>query len=329
MMNLKKYTTAAALVVLVTAGLSTVSAADVVNLSGGTSIILPPGVKAVSLDANMYLRTDVVEADSPETVAKRSVKRGARQLELANQHAAEVLNKMNIGGGKIKKKPFTGKIVDELKFYQLQGTNPQGHQTAALYSVALTKDFIDYAIQQESNKKMEAVGFVEPLELTSGYSYELAQLGLAVLPNKTATLAELGEINTAINSAIQESLVAVVDESLKSAGKIGSTKPGPLSEEDMTMFGTAIKKLIPLGLVDLTALSAGPRMTDHGLVLIVNMRGRLQYDGVRAPGALNVILEPTKTGVTVNYVIMNDTGYSYWNQQIEQMWLYKPLKGGK
>jgi len=116
-----------------TVGMGAVACADTVDLGYGMYGSTSPAVKAVEV---MYVPTD----------AKLRNNEQSQMLFAANKEAANTINANLKWHYSVPVNPIKGEMLDGFSYYQLQGTNEQGHHTGYLFVIDYAKSGLDQTI---------------------------------------------------------------------------------------------------------------------------------------------------------------------------------------
>ena len=223
--------------------------------------------------------------------------------------------------------PIKGEVLDGFSYYQLQGSDKQGHHVASLLVIDYAKSGLDQTIGIDktiSEKGSEADKAKLKNSISkhvSVYSKENAQQQLASLPGDTVEGAKLAKAVKAINDNIPSHINDTFDK-LLAADKKTSAKD---KEAISTFAGFMAKQLS----VDATHVAYKPIQTRYGTAVTGDVRGALGFDGFRNSFALIGYAIPTDKGLSVQFLYSDDSSYDYWTNELNHMYQTQSLKGGK
>ena len=247
-------------------------------------------------------------------------------MECAKQ-LIELVKGMNCHINLIPVNPIKGEVLDGFSYYQLQGTDKQGHHVASLLVIDYAKSGLDQTIGIDktiSEKGSEADKAKLKNSISkhvSVYSKENAQQQLASLPGDTVEGAKLAKAVKAINDNIPSHINNTFDK-LLAADKKTSAKD---KEAISTFAGFMAKQLS----VDATHVAYKPVQTRYGTAVTGDVRGAVGFDGFRNSFALIGYAIPTDKGLSVQFLYSDDSSYDYWNNELNHMYQTQSLKGGK
>ena len=119
-----------------TVGMGAVACADTVDLGYGMYGSTSPMVKAVEV---MHVPTDVKLRNNEQN----------QMLFAANKEAVNAFNANLKWYSSVPVNPIKGEVLDGFSYYQLQGTNEQGHHVASLLVIDYAKSGLDQAISMD------------------------------------------------------------------------------------------------------------------------------------------------------------------------------------
>ena len=116
-----------------TVGMGAVACADTVDLGYGMYGTTSPTVKAVEV---VHISTD----------ARLRNQEQDKFLKVANKSAVDTINNVVKVQTGVAVEPVKGDFLDGYSFYQLQGTDKQGHHTGSLIVINYSKNAINQVI---------------------------------------------------------------------------------------------------------------------------------------------------------------------------------------
>jgi hypothetical protein len=297
-----------------TVGMGAVACADTVDLGYGMYGRTSPAVKAVEV---MYVPTDAKLRNNEQN----------QMLFAANKEAVNAINANLKWHSSVPVNPIKGEVLDGFSYYQLQGTDKQGHHVASLLVIDYAKSGLDQTIGIDktiSEKGSEADKAKLKNSISkhvSVYSKENAQQQLASLPGDTVEGAKLAKAVKAINDNIPSHINNTFDK-LLAADKKTSAKD---KEAISTFAGFMAKQLS----VDATHVAYKPVQTRYGTAVTGDVRGAVGFDGFRNSFALIGYAIPADKGLSLQFLYSDDTSYDYWTNELNHMYQTQSLKGGK
>ena len=297
-----------------TVGMGAVACADTVDLGYGMYGSTSPAVKAVEV---MYVPTDAKLRNNEQN----------QMLFAANKEAVNAINANLKWHSSVPVNPIKGEVLDGFSYYQLQGTDKQGHHVASLLVIDYAKSGLDQTIGIDktiSEKGSEADKAKLKNSISkhvSVYSKENAQQQLASLPGDTVEGAKLAKAVKAINDNIPSHINNTFDK-LLAADKKTSAKD---KEAISTFAGFMAKQLS----VDATHVAYKPVQTRYGTAVTGDVRGAVGFDGFRNSFALIGYAIPADKGLSLQFLYSDDTSYDYWTNELNHMYQTQSLKGGK
>ena len=314
MRTLNKKVMTLACATCLTVGMGAVACADTVDLGYGMYGSTSPAVKAVDV---MHVPTD----------AKLRNNEQSQMLFAANKEVVNTFNANLKWYSSVPVNPIKGEVLDGFSYYQLQGTNEQGHHTGYLFVIDYAKSGLDQTISMDK-MVLEKGSEADKAKLknsiskhVSVYSKENAQQQLASLPGDTVEGAKLAKAVKAINDNIPSHINNTFDK-LLAADKKTSAKD---KEAISTFAGFMAKQLS----VDATHVAYKPVQTRYGTAVTGDVRGALGFDGFRNSFALIGYAIPTDKGLSVQFLYSDDSSYDYWTNELNHMYQTQSLKGGK
>lgn len=297
-----------------TVGMGAVACADTVHLGYGMYGSTSPAVKAVEV---MYVPTD----------AKLRNNEQSQMLFAANKEVVNTFNANLKWYSSVPVNPIKGEVLDGFSYYQLQGTNEQGHHTGYLFVIDYAKSGLDQTISMDK-MVLEKGSEADKAKLknsiskhVSVYSKENAQQQLASLPGDTVEGAKLAKAVKAINDSIPSHINNTFDKLLAADKKTSARDKEAIS----TFTGFMAKQLS----VDATHVAYKPVQTRYGTAVTGDVRGALGFDGFRNSFALIGYAIPTDKGLSVQFLYSDDSSYDYWTNELNHMYQTQSLKGGK
>ena len=297
-----------------TVGMGAVASADTVDLGYGMYGSTSPAVKAVDV---MHVPTD----------AKLRNNEQSQMLFAANKEVVNTFNANLKWYSSVPVNPIKGEVLDGFSYYQLQGTNEQGHHTGYLFVIDYAKSGLDQTISMdkmvlEKGSEADKARFKNSLSKhVDAYSKETAQQQLASLPGDTVEGAKLAKAVKAINDSIPSHINDTFDKLLAADKKTSARDKEAIS----TFTGFMAKQLS----VDATHVAYKPVQTRYGTAVTGDVRGALGFDGFRNSFALIGYAIPTDKGLSVQFLYSDDSSYDYWTNELNHMYQTQSLKGGK
>lgn len=297
-----------------TVGMGAVACADTVDLGYGMYGSTSPMVKAVEV---MHVPTDAKLRNNEQN----------QMLLAANKEVVNAINANLKWHSSVPVNPIKGEVLDGFSYYQLQGTDKQGHHVASLLVIDYAKSGLDQTIGIDkiiSEKGSEADKAKLKNSISkhvSLYSKENAQQQLASLPGDTVEGAKLAKAVKAINDNIPSHINDTFDK-LLAADKKTSAKD---KEAISTFAGFMAKQLS----VDATHVAYKPIQTRYGTAVTGDVRGAVGFDGFRNSFALIGYAIPADKGLSLQFLYSDDTSYDYWTNELTHMYQTQSLKGGK
>lgn len=314
MRTLNKKVMTLACATCLTVGMGAVACADTVDLGYGMYGSTSPAVKAVDV---MHVPTD----------AKLRNNEQSQMLFAANKEVVNTFNANLKWYSSVPVNPIKGEVLDGFSYYQLQGTNEQGHHTGYLFVIDYAKSGLDQTISMDK-MVLEKGSEADKAKLknsiskhVSVYSKENAQQQLASLPGDTVEGAKLAKAVKAINDSISSHINNTFDKLLAADKKTSARDKEAIS----TFTGFMAKQLS----VDATHVAYKPVQTRYGTAVTGDVRGALGFDGFRNSFALIGYAIPTDKGLSVQFLYSDDSSYDYWTNELNHMYQTQSLKGGK
>ena len=297
-----------------TVGMGAVACADTVDLGYGLYGSTSPTVKAVEV---MRVPTD----------AKLRNNEQSQIISVANKAAVDAVNTSLKLQAPVQVDPMKGDVLDGFSYYQLQGTDKQGHHVGQLVVVDYSKNAIDQVINMNKTI-LEKVPDAEKAKIKSSiskyvdsYSKEKAQQQLQGLKGKTIEGAKLAKDLKMLNDKLPAHIMGVVDKMLATEKNLS-----PKSKEELRSYVDFMAKQVSL---DATHVAYKPVQTRYGTAVTGDLRGGLSYDGFRNSYALIGYAVPTDKGVSLQILSSDDSSYDYWANELNHMYQTQSLKGGK
>ena len=309
----KKMTTLACATCL-TIGVGAVAYADTVDLGYGLYGSTSPTVKAVEV---MRVPTD----------AKLRNNEQSQIISVANKAAVDAVNTSLKLQAPVQVDPMKGDVLDGFSYYQLQGTDKQGHHVGQLVVVDYSKNAIDQVLGMSKTvvKKGADVKSGPKNPSTSKpvalYSKELAQEKLQSLKGNTIEGAKLAKDLKMINDKLPSQIMGAFDKMLATEKNLS-----PKSKEELRSYVDFMAKQVSL---DATHVAYKPIQTRYGTAVTGDLRGGLKYDGFRNSYALIGYAVPTDKGVSLQLLMSDDSSHDYWANELNHMYQTQSLKGGK
>lgn len=297
-----------------TVGMGAVACADTVDLGYGMYGSTSHMVKAVEV---MHVPTDAKLRNNEQN----------QMLFAANKEAVNAINANLKWHSSVPVNPIKGEVLDGFSYYQLQGTDKQGHHVASLLVIDYAKSGLDQTIGIDktiSEKGSEADKAKLKNSISkhvSLYTKENAQQQLASLPGDTVEGAKLAKAVKAINDSIPSHINDTFDK-LLAADKKTSAK----DKEAISTFASFMAKQLS---VDATHVAYKPVQTRYGTAVTGDVRGAVGFDGFRNSFALIGYAIPADKGLSLQFLYADDTSYDYWTNELTHMYQTQSLKGGK
>ena len=314
MRALNKKMTTLAFATCLTVGMGAVACADTVDLGYGLYGSTSPTVKAVEV---MRVPTD----------AKLRNNEQSQIISVANKAAVDAVNTSLKLQAPVQVDPMKGDVLDGFSYYQLQGTDKQGHHVGQLVVVDYSKNAIDQVLGMsktvvekgadvKSGPKNPSTS--KPVAL---YSKELAQEKLQSLKGNTIEGAKLAKDLKMINDKLPSQIMGAFDKMLATEKNLS-----PKSKEELRSYVDFMAKQVSL---DATHVAYKPVQTRYGTAVTGDLRGGLKYDGFRNSYALIGYAVPTDKGVSLQLLMSDDSSHDYWANELNHMYQTQSLKGGK
>ena len=311
-LNTKMMTLACA--TCLTVGMGAVACADAVDLGYGMYGSTSPTVKAVEV---VHISTD----------ARLRNQEQDKFLKVANKSAVDTINNVVKAQTGVAVEPVKGDFLDGYSFYQLQGTDKQGHHTGSLIVINYSKNAIDQVIGMnktilEKGSDAEKAALKHSISKhVESYSKETAQQQLQGLKSNTVEGAKLSKDLKMINDKIPAQIMGAVDKMLATDKKT--------STKDKQEFISYVEFMTKQLRVDATHVAYKPVQTRYGTAVTGDLRGGLSYDGFRNTYSLIGYAVPTDKGVSLQLLMSDDSSYDYWANELNHMYQTQSLKGGK
>ena len=297
-----------------TVGMGAVASADTVDLGYGLYGSTSPTVKAVEV---MRVPTD----------AKLRNNEQSQIISVANKAAVDAVNTSLKLQAPVQVDPMKGDVLDGFSYYQLQGTDKQGHHVGQLVVVDYSKNAIDQVIGMNKTI-LEKVPDAEKAAIKSSiskyvdsYSKEKAQQQLQGLKSNTIEGAKLAKDLKTINDKLPSQIMGAFDKMLAAEKNLS-----PKSKEELRSYVDFMAKQVSL---DATHVAYKPVQTRYGTAVTGDLRGSLKYDGFRNTYSLIGYAVPTDKGVALQLLMSDDSSHDYWANELNQMYQTQSLKGGK
>ena len=297
-----------------TVGMGAVACADTVDLGYGLYGNTSPTVKAVEV---IHVPTD----------AKLRNNEQSQMISAANKAAMDAVNVNFKLHAPVPVAPMKGDILDGFSYYQLQGTDKQGHHVGELLVINYSKNAIDQAIGMAKTVVAKGTDVKTAAENSSDsksvefYSKELAQEKLQNLKGNTIEGAKLAKDLKMINDKLPTQIMGAFDKMLAT-----DKKSSPKSIEEFRSYVDFMAKQVSL---DATHVAYKPVQTRYGTAVTGDLRGSLKYDGFRNTYSLIGYAVPTDKGVSLQLLMSDDSSYDYWANELNHMYQTQSLKGGK
>lgn len=311
-LNKKMMTLACA--ICLTVGMGAVACADTVDLGYGMYGSTSPTVKAVEV---MHISTD----------ARLRNQEQDKFLKVVNKSAVDTINNVVKAQTGVAVEPVKGDFIDGYSFYQLQGTDKQGHHTGSLIVINYSKNAIDQVIGMnktilEKGSDAEKAALKHSISKhVESYSKEMAQQQLQGLKSNTVEGAKLSKDLKTINDKIPAQIMGAVDKMLATDKKT--------STKDKQEFISYVEFMTKQLRVDATHVAYKPVQTRYGTAVTGDLRGGLRYDGFRNTYSLIGYAVPTDKGVSLQLLMSDDSSHDYWTNELNHMYQTQSLKGGK
>ena len=297
-----------------TVGIGAVACADTVDLGYGLYGSTSPKVKAVEV---MRVPTD----------AKLRNNEQSQIISAANKAAMDAVNVNFKLHAPVPVTPMKGDVLDGFSYYQLQGTDKQGHHVGQLVVVDYSKNAIDQVIGMNKTI-LEKVPDAKKATIKSSiskyvdsYSKEKAQQQLQGLKSNTIEGAKLAKDLKMINDKLPSQIMGAFDKMLATEKNLS-----PKSKEEVRSYVDFMAKQVSL---DATHVAYKPVQTRYGTAVTGDLRGSLKYDGFRNTYSLIGYAVPTDKGVSLQLLMSDDSSYDYWTNELNHMYQTQSLKGGK
>ena len=297
-----------------TVGMGAVAYADTVDLGYGLYGNTSPTVKAVEV---IHVPTD----------AKLRNNEQSQMISAANKAAMDAVNVNFKLHAPVPVAPMKGDILDGFSYYQLQGTDKQGHHVGELLVINYSKNAIDQVIGMAKTVVAKGTDVKTAAENSSDsksvefYSKELAQEKLQNLKGNTIEGAKLAKDLKMINDKLPTQIMGAFDKMLATEKNLS-----PKSKEELRSYVDFMAKQVSL---DATHVGYKPVQTRYGTAVTGDLRGGLSYDGFRNSYALIGYAVPTDKGVSLQILSSDDSSYDYWANELNHMYQTQSLKGGK
>ena len=297
-----------------TVGIGAVAYADTVDLGYGLYGNTSPTVKAVEV---IHVPTD----------AKLRNNEQSQIISAANKAAMDAVNVNFKLHAPVPVAPMKGDILDGFSYYQLQGTDKQGHHVGELLVINYSKNAIDQVIGMAKTVVAKGTDVKTAAENSSDsksvefYSKELAQEKLQNLKGNTIEGAKLAKDLKMINDKLPTQIMGAFDKMLAT-----DKKSSPKSIEEFRSYVDFMAKQVSL---DATHVAYKPVQTRYGTAVTGDLRGSLKYDGFRNTYSLIGYAVPTDKGVSLQILMSDDSSYDYWANELNHMYQTQSLKGGK
>ena len=297
-----------------TVGMGAVACADTVDLGYGLYGSTSPTVKAVEV---IHVPTD----------AKLRNNEQSQIISAANKAAMDAVNVNFKFHAPVPVTPMKGDILDGFSYYQLQGTDKQGHHVGELLVINYSKNAIDQVIGMAKTVVAKGTDVKTAAENSSDsksvefYSKELAQEKLQNLKGNTIEGAKLAKDLKMINDKLPTQIMGAFDKMLAT-----DKKSSPKSIEEFRSYVDFMAKQVSL---DATHVAYKPVQTRYGTAVTGDLRGSLIYDGFRNTDSLIGYAVPTDKGVSLQILMSDDSSHDYWANELNHMYQTQSLKGGK
>ena len=297
-----------------TVGMGAVACADTVDLGYGMYGTTSPTVKAVEV---MHISTDTRLRNQEQD----------KFLKVANKSAVDTINNVVKAQTGVAVEPVKGDFLDGYSFYQLQGTDKQGHHIGGLIVINYSKNAIDQVIGMnktilEKGADAEKAALKHSIsKYVESYSKETAQQQLQGLKSNTIEGAKLAKDLKTINDKLPSRIMGAFDKMLATEKNLS-----PKSKEEVRSYVDFMAKQVSL---DATHVAYKPVQTRYGTAVTGDLRGSLKYDGFRNTYSLIGYAVPTDKGGSLQLLMSDDSSYDYWTNELNHMYQTQSLKGGK
>ena len=297
-----------------TVGMGAVACADTVDLGYGMYGSTSPTVKAVEV---VHISTD----------ARLRNQEQDKFLKVANKSAVDTINNVVKAQTGVAVEPVKGDFLDGYSFYQLQGTDKQGHHTGSLIVINYSKNAIDQVIGMnktilEKGSDAEKAALKHSISKhVESYSKETAQQQLQGLKSSTVEGAKLAKDLKTLNDKLPTQIMGAVDKMLATDKKTFT--------KDKQEFISYVEFMTKQLRVDATHVAYKPVQTRYGTAVTGDLRGGLSYDGFRNTYSLIGYAVPTDKGVSLQLLMSDDSSHDYWTNELNHMYQTQSLKGGK
>ncbi len=297
-----------------TVGMGAVAYADTVDLGYGLYGSTSSTVKAVEV---IHVPTD----------AKLRNNEQSQMISAANKAAMDAVNVNFKLHAPVPVAPMKGDILDGFSYYQLQGTDKQGHHVGELLVINYSTNAIDQVIGMANTVVAKGTDVKTVAENSSDsksvefYSKELAQEKLQNLKGNTIEGAKLAKDLKMINDKLPSQIIGAFDKMLAT-----DKKSSPKSIEEFRSYVDFMAKQVSL---DATHVAYKPVQTRYGTAVTGDLRGSLIYDGFRNTDSLIGYAVPTDKGVSLQILMSDDSSHDYWANELNHMYQTQSLKGGK
>ena len=297
-----------------TVGMGAVAYADTVDLGYGLYGSTSSTVKAVEV---IHVPTD----------AKLRNNEQSQIISAANKAAMDAVNVNFKLHAPVPVAPMKGDVLDGFSYYQLQGTDKQGHHVGELLVIDYSKNAIDQVIGMAKTVVAKGTDVKTAAENSSDsksvefYSKELAQEKLQNLKGNTIEGAKLAKDLKMINDKLPTQIMGAFDKMLAT-----DKKSSPKSIEEFRSYVDFMAKQVSL---DATHVAYKPVQTRYGTAVTGDLRGSLIYDGFRNTDSLIGYAVPTDKGVSLQLLLSDDSSHDYWANELNHMYQTQSLKGGK
>ena len=288
-----------------TVGMGAVACADTVDLGYGMYGSTSPTVKAVEV---VHISTD----------ARLRNQEQDKFLKVANKSAVDTINNVVKAQTGVAVEPVKGDFLDGYSFYQLQGTDKQGHHIGGLIVINYSKNAIDQVIGMnktilEKGSDAEKAALKHSIsKYVESYSKETAQQQLQGLKSNTIEGAKLAKDLKTINDKLPSQIIGVFDKMLAT-----DKKSSPKSIEEVRSYVDFMAKQVSL---DATHVAYKPVQTRYGTAVTGDLRGSLKYDGFRNTYSLIGYAVPTDKGVSLQLLMSDDSSHDYWANELNHMY---------
>lgn len=299
-----------------TVGMGAVACADTVDMGYGLQGNTSTSVKAVKL------------VNIPSDPSMRTAEQN-KLIRQANDNARAQVNALMQNQYSVQLPQLEGNIVDGYSIYQLQGADAKGHHTAYYMTIDYSKSIIDGAIAIEKTV-LEKGSDADKIKANSKHplSKEISMYSKATAENKLQTVKgesldgkKLAKKMTEFNAKLPEQLIQSFSQAVLADKKMKDSEKQELI--NWTTFG--IKQLK----VDATHMAYEPVQTRYGTAVKSDLRGSLGYDGFKSPFSLIGYAVPTDKGVSVQFLLSEDSSHDYWANELNHIYQTQSLKGGK